>query len=611
MQRGSARGAMLLLAALSLAVSAPALRNGFVYDDVPVARDDDRIRSFDVRRIVTMPYWQDNYHDRLYRPVTSLSLAFDHATGGGAPFAFHLTNLLLNCVVVLLVYLLARRAFAGEGEGCGAAAFVGAAIFAVHPVHVEAVAPVVGRSELLAAGGYLGALLAARAAAAARGPRALLALAAVAACAAVAYGSKEHALTLPAALAVLGWWEGSRRNAGSDALRAALPSLAVSLAIAAAYLAARHAVVGTAIGAGAVAPGLEGLDIAGRVTVMLPAIFEWARLLFFPLRLSADYSPDAFAPSAGFTAVHWAALAAVAGVAAALWRLRLGMPALALAGWWFLLTMTTASNIPVATGVLLAERTLYLPSVALALLAGALWLAAPPSRARFAIAAVLIVLYAARTLERTHVWRDNDSFFLALARDAPASYRVLWYHGARAFEAGNSRAGEEAMLAALRINPRDAALLSDLGYRYLNQGRPEQAERFLAAALRVDSLRGDATAGLLLARVRAGRAETAAAAARVAAGRFAGQPAVQVAAFTALLEAGFPLEALTVAERLSAREPGRWEYHQLAADAAYQGGDCASARRHVRRAGELAPREQGPRDLAARIGSNPRCGESR
>jgi hypothetical protein len=92
------------------------------------------------REIVSSPWWPRG----LYRPFTSLTLAANWTAAPGAPFGFHLVNLLAHAAAAALVCLLAGRLMSPAG------ALAAGLLFAVHPVHVEAVANVVGRAEILA-----------------------------------------------------------------------------------------------------------------------------------------------------------------------------------------------------------------------------------------------------------------------------------------------------------------------------------------------------------------------------------------------------------------------------------------------------------------------------
>ncbi len=88
---------------------------------------------------------------KAFRPVTFGTFALDWKIGGGRPFEFHVVNLFLHAGVTILLYLLLQILLQGlpHGQRVG---FVAALLFAVHPIHTEAVTSIVGRPELLAAG---------------------------------------------------------------------------------------------------------------------------------------------------------------------------------------------------------------------------------------------------------------------------------------------------------------------------------------------------------------------------------------------------------------------------------------------------------------------------
>jgi hypothetical protein len=103
--------------------------------------------------MLRLPYWVNAADLAIYRPLTTVSFAVDWFIGRGLPWVFHAMNVLEHGVASVLVYLLLAELAAP------AAAFAGALVFAVHPVHVEAVANVVGRAEVMSAIFYLWALL--------------------------------------------------------------------------------------------------------------------------------------------------------------------------------------------------------------------------------------------------------------------------------------------------------------------------------------------------------------------------------------------------------------------------------------------------------------------
>ena len=610
--------AYALIAAVALAASAPALRNGFVYDDVAAVQSDERIRS--VERplgLLALPYWGGDIRDRIYRPLTTASFAAAWAAGDGSPVPFHAVNLLLHVGVCLLVYRVARRVL-----GAGPGAFIAGLWFAVHPVHVEVFAGVVGRSELIAALGYLGAVLAyaaesrETATTPASGRRALLALAALLA-AAFAIGGKEHALTLPAALLLSDAWGAHVSGARMRTVftRHAVTWLGV-VAIAAGFLAARAAVVGTATGGGSIGAGLEHLGAAGRAAVMLPAFLVWVRLLLVPAQLSADYSPAHFIPDPSFGLPHLLALAIIAASVAAAWRVRERMPAVLAGLGWFIVTASVAMNIVVPTGVLLAERVLYLPSVGVALIIGAVWeklyQRAWPHRQTVAwtLTALALVLMAARTLARIPVWHDGERFYAALVRNAPESYRSWWAQGARAFDDQRPRDGEAFYRRAIATWPHDPAVPQELGERYLAAGLFAPADQMLTAAYDIDSSRADAAIQAVFARLRLGHNDSAAALGERVLRRFPRATTLLIATSDAWLALGDPVRALTLRRRVAFVAPGAWEGQHIAAEAAARAGLCEEALRRADRAVALAPASaEPPRVLRARLGpAGPACG---
>ena len=595
-----------MVLAVALAASVTSLRNDFVFDDVHVIVENPALHALDsLPHALTSSYWPE-VRDRAYRPATSASFVADWAVGHGSPLPFHLTNVALHLLVVALVLALG-------GLVLGRGAVVAALWFAVHPVHVEVFANAVGRSELLAALGYLGATLAyvAEGRAARRAPggarRALWAVLVLSA-AALAFGAKEHALSLPAALLLADGWTASRdgESVGTAFRRHAILWLGV-VALAAGYLAVRTHVLGTTFGGGVVGAGLFGLTPLERAVVMLPVVLVWARLLAIPLHLSADYSPNVLPTGTAFSAVHVLALLLLLAVAVAAWRRRRATPALAFGVAWFAVTVAVGANIVFPTGVLFGERLLYLPSVGAALAVGALWEMLPAHRAVWSLTAAALVALGARTLERIPVWRTPERFFAARAHDAPDSYHTHWQRGDEAFARGDVRTGERELLAAVRIWPYDGRLLEEIGGRYFAAGFYGPADRWSGAAYRLDSTRGAAAALAIVSRMREGRADSAAALATVALRRTPESEMIAVAAIAALNGHGEPRLALAVARRFTYLHVGDAAYQLLAADAAERAGLCGEARERFERALARATQDQARAEIRRRLDAVNSC----
>jgi len=165
---------------------------------------------------------------------------------------------------------------------------------------------------------------------------------------------------------------------------------------------------------------------------------------------------------------------------------------------WTLTTLSIASGLFVATGVLLAERTLFLPSVGVALLAGAVadWALGAAARrdVRLAVpvaAAIVVVLAlgARRSSDRQRVWRDNETLFASGVVDAPLSYRAHFSWGGQLFDMGRYADGEREVRMAMRLFPVDPDPPDYLGSRYMRAGMCEPAIPLFHRALEINSRR--------------------------------------------------------------------------------------------------------------------------
>ncbi|HEV8120881.1 MAG TPA: DUF1736 domain-containing protein, partial [Candidatus Polarisedimenticolia bacterium] len=153
----------ILPIALALLAALPSLRPGFIHDDHRIVEQNALVQDASQwGRIATSGYWtvDERQVPNLYRPVTIASLALNRRATGPGPFGFRLVDLALHLAVVGLFYAAARRVALVAGASLAdVVALVAAALFAVHPVHTEVLGLVVGRSELLAAGFTLLALV--------------------------------------------------------------------------------------------------------------------------------------------------------------------------------------------------------------------------------------------------------------------------------------------------------------------------------------------------------------------------------------------------------------------------------------------------------------------
>jgi len=205
---------------------------------------------------------------------------------------------------------------------------------------------------------------------------------------------------------------------------------------------------------------------------MLGIVPEWIRLFFWPAHLRADYAPPEFDAATRFGAAQAVGLGLVllAGlVAMACWQRH---RAVTFGVGFTALALLPVSNLLLPTGILLAERTLLLPSIgvmiAVAAFASAAWqrleLGARPIRwAAVAGATALLLLGTVRSAVRQPAWRDTPSVLTQLVKDAPLDYRAWLMYGGHLRSQGRVAEAKAAMVRAASLYHGDGRVYEDLG----------------------------------------------------------------------------------------------------------------------------------------------------
>ena len=429
-----------------------------------------------------------------------VGFAIQWALGGSAPLLFH--------AVSIVVYALVCAAFFGillELLPIGAA-WLGAALFAVHPLHVEAVANVVGQAELLAALFMFIALLvflrARRRGDISVRDTSVILLLYVLGCL-----SKEHAILLPLLLIAAE----ATVLATEAPLRARLAAIRpLVLALAATGLALvwlRVHVLGSTAAASDDNNALFlGQPFSIRAMTMLRVMLEWIRLFLWPAHLSADYSPQAIELVTGPSVQMVASFAIVAGLAGLAWTARRAAPVAAFAFLWTVIALLIPSNLLIPTGFALAERTLFLASggVMLGIAAVAAHFVRSsdtlsPSARKVALAVVGTVLLLGLVVSglRQRVWRDDDTLFAQTVVDAPASYKAHMAYAIVLFQQHRRKDAFEEISIAHALFPRDLGVLEYAGEQYSSVEGCQIALGLFAHILAEDPRRAEARVNLV------------------------------------------------------------------------------------------------------------------
>jgi len=458
-----------VLTLLCLAVYSNGFGTGFALDNRQLILRDPRVHALtreNLSLILNHTYWWPYGESGLYRPLTTLTYLLNFAVlgHGDRPAGYHAFNLLLHVANVLLVWRLTLRITKDRWI-----APVTAALWAVLPLSTEAVTNIVGRADLMAATASLAAVLLylnAREDLNEREdtpPRSKVSEYAL--LAGVAITTAAGALSKESAVAVLGvlvvaemiWWR-------ARSLRA-LAATAAACVLPLGWWVWKRAVV-IAAGGAAEFPYTDnpmvGAPLWQRLLTAVQVMFRYVTLLVWPAHLSNDYS-YAQIPLARGTSADWIGCALLAGgAAAALWQARRNKPVLFFALFAFI-TFLPASNLLFATGTIMGERLIYLPSAGLVALAAiGLRRLTTTSGTRVATtcaAAILIAASGARTWERNPDWADDVILWRSAVGSTPASAKAHRALAEALYDADPTRQNIDAVIAEA---DRSVALLEAL-----------------------------------------------------------------------------------------------------------------------------------------------------
>ena len=491
--RSRTAAALLLVLLLSGLVYANTWSHELVGDDRKLIPDRQVLRDpWNVTSVFGEPYWGPD--DNLYRPLTLWSLALDYRTNtalslpGEDAALYHGINLTLHGLVGCLLYLFCLGL--GLRRGTCLATSV---LFAVLPIHTEAVAAIVGRAELLAA--LFGLVFLAL-------HRARRLPVAAALCYLLALWSKESAIAfLPLAV----WMDFCLKSPARRFWPVAYGIHSVALI---GWLVLRAWVVGDAPWRVAFidnpvahGPLLERVLTAGRVQ------FDYLWLQLAPFGLSSDYSYDQIPVVTGAADVRLMlfAVLVVAALAVA-WVVRVKHPIVAFAVGGYAILFAPTSNLLIPIGTIMGERLAYGPSMLTCLLAGygAWMLRERYGRGVTVVFLVLILALVAVCVTRNRSWVDQESYVTQQVRSAPRSAKAQLNLGVLHLNQGEYEESTAAFLRAIEIHPDYAPAWNQLGRVRISVSDLGPALEALRRAVSLAPHNADAWNNLGLAQARSG-----------------------------------------------------------------------------------------------------------
>ena len=449
--RGTTAAVCLALAVLTLLIFGQAVRYGFISFDDDRYVDHNRALEAGLsarglawafttnltRFSETAEYWE---------PLTLLTRLADFQMHGFAPGGHHLTSLLLHLATGLALFGALRRLTGAAGRSA-----LAAALFLVHPMHVEPVLWLSARKDLVNGLFYVLTLWAYAWYAARPGWRRYVV---VFVAALAANMGKPMAVSLPFVLLLLdvwplrrvdlqasGWWPAAGRLVVEKA-----PLFVLTFAVAAlAWLVQRDI--------GALADS-EALPLPWRLGNAALAVMTYVAKAFVPVNLAFFYPHAGKGLNVGLAAV---CALAVLGISAAVWRQKGARPWLAVGWFWFLVVLAPVIGIIQIGDQALADRYSYLAFIGLSIAVvwqGAEWAAActaRDARAFRALAAAVVVAFSCASFFQVQTWRSSEAVFTHAIECTSGNYLAHYNLGAVLGEQGRVEEARFHLQEAARI----------------------------------------------------------------------------------------------------------------------------------------------------------------
>ena len=476
--RSTEIGFLLLLVVTTLIPYWQTASFGFVnFDDPNYVSENPLLQDgLDSERVKEAMF---EFHKANWHPLVWLSYMAEIEIFGTDAGVMHITNVVLHISNSLLVYAWLRRS-----TGDASRSLLAGLIFALHPMHVESVAWVTERKDVLSTL-LLMATLVAYIEYAVRKSRGWYAGALL--LFAIGLTAKGMLVTVPVILLLLDIWplrrfqpfsdEPSHRAVARTIVLDKIPFVLLSIAVSVITILAQQS-------AGAVA-GIEALSILERVENSLVSYSRYILKTVWPVHLCAFYPMPkggwpvgiVIASAISFVAITWA-----------VWRVRRRKTTL-LIGWcWFAITLLPVIGIIQVGSQSMADRYMYVPMIGLSVML--LW-GLPESWLRnphgaVATSGVLIAILLILTTKQVSTWRDSIVLFENAVLVAPENnFTARSNLGIAYTDAGRFEDAEKQFTAALKLNPNDAGCLSNLVRNYNRAGNYIRTESLLTSAVQV------------------------------------------------------------------------------------------------------------------------------
>ncbi|MEM7103820.1 MAG: tetratricopeptide repeat protein [Bacteroidota bacterium] len=482
-------GAFILLI-VGFASYYPSLENGFTnWDDEVYVVNNDMLINLDLGRIFKEPV-SANYH-----PITMLSLGLNYQSSGLNPYGYHLTNMVIHVLNIILVFFL----FFYFSRKNLSVAFITAFVFGIHPMHVESVTWISERKDVLYAfffvAGMISYLRYLR-----QADKRFLWMALILFL--LSCLSKAMAVVFPVVLLLMDWWE-DRDIKQKNVWIEKIPFFVLSFIFG--ILAVKVQSEGGAVGS------YETFALHHRFMFAGYGFLMYIYKFLVPIDLSTFYPYPNLGEGGFLPSIYYAAPIIALGFAGITWYFgRRWKPLLFGIGFYFLTVALVLQFMSVGQ-VVMADRYTYLPYIGLGFLLGCgfshFWEGESKNPIGYILAGIIslgFLWFTYGTYERSKVWKNSETLWTNVIDQHPNV--GLAYKNRGNYRARNGKI-EEALKdfnIALQLLPDDSAIYESLGNTYAGMGQIQQALGYYNSAIELDDSKSSAflNRGIALSQLR-------------------------------------------------------------------------------------------------------------
>ncbi len=457
-----------ILAATAIIYSR-ALFNGFAsLDDDDYLFDNPYIKNFnfDAVKSIFTSFYLGNYH-----PLTTLTYLFEYHIYGLNPLPFHLLNVLLHLANTMLVFKLAEKL-----SGQRVTALIVAALFALHPMHVESVAWISERKDVLYTLFYLSSLLVYLQYLnnGYRGKYYLICLVLFI----LSLLSKSAAVTLPVILLVVDWYKGRKPDARMFLEK--IPLLLLSLLFGVLALLSQE---------GAIKDVSLEYSFINRLFLFSYGVIFYILKLLVPFHLSAMHVYPA--THGGFLPWYFYASLPVLGLLVWLTVRKTSLRREILFGaGFFLIAISVMLQIISVGNAITAERYTYVSYIGLFYFAGQ-WISTlkkeSVKKISLYLCGIFILAMAILTWNRIPVWKNGDTLFTDMIKKYPGSYLAYWMRGNYKNDVKDFQSALQDYNRTLQMHPNFAECLTNRGNIYNELKDYKAALQDMDRSIKLDS----------------------------------------------------------------------------------------------------------------------------